>query len=157
MSGHDHLAARLLRQRWLVRAPIRLYRAGLGGLLGSRFLLLEHRGRSSGLARQAVLEVVGRPRPGRFVVVSGMGRRAQWFRNVQAEPRVLVSTGGRRHLAAIATELPPAEAEQALRIYASAHPTAEQRLRGVLEETLGEPIVPGDTLPVVALDLVPQR
>jgi hypothetical protein len=37
--------------RLAMRAPIGLYRVGLGGLLGTRFLLLEHVGRSSGPAR----------------------------------------------------------------------------------------------------------
>ncbi|MGH7735078.1 MAG: nitroreductase family deazaflavin-dependent oxidoreductase, partial [Gemmatimonadales bacterium] len=34
-------AAGLLRVRWLVRAPIGLYRARLGFLFGSRLLMLE--------------------------------------------------------------------------------------------------------------------
>ena len=33
-------AAGLLRTRWLVRGPVWLYRARLGALLGSRFLML---------------------------------------------------------------------------------------------------------------------
>lgn len=38
-------AARMLRSRRLMRAPIWLYRARLGGLLGGRLLMLEHIGR----------------------------------------------------------------------------------------------------------------
>lgn len=78
------MAARLLRARWLVRAPIWLYRGRLGIVFGSRLLMLEHTGRTSGARRYAVLEVIDRPSPGRYVVSSGFGARAQWFRNVQA-------------------------------------------------------------------------
>ena len=55
-------AAALLRVRWLVRAPIWLYRAGLGFVFGSRFLLLQHRGRRTGQVRQVMLEVVDHQR-----------------------------------------------------------------------------------------------
>ena len=89
-------AAGLLRVRWLVRAPIWLYRARLGFLLGSRLLMLEHLGRKSGTRRYVVLEVVARPRPGTYVVASGFGTRAQWFRNVRANPHVRVYAGGHR-------------------------------------------------------------
>jgi hypothetical protein len=43
--------------RFMMRAPIALYRVGLGGLLGKRFLLLEHTGRKSGLTRRTALEI----------------------------------------------------------------------------------------------------
>jgi deazaflavin-dependent oxidoreductase (nitroreductase family) len=89
-------AAGLLRVRWLARAPIGLYRARLGFLLGSRLLMLEHLGRKSGARRYAVLEVVARPRPGTYVVASGFGTRAQWFRNVRANPHVRIYAGGHR-------------------------------------------------------------
>ena len=57
--------AGLVRVRWLVRAPIWLYRARLGFLFGERLLMLEHTGRKSGLLRLAVLEIVARPAPDR--------------------------------------------------------------------------------------------
>jgi hypothetical protein len=44
-------AARLLRVRWLVRAPVWAYRARLGALFGSRLVMLEHTGRTSGRRR----------------------------------------------------------------------------------------------------------
>lgn len=89
-------ADRVVRRipRWLARAPIPLFRRGYGWLLGPR-VLLEHRGRRTGRARYAVLEVVGRE-PGALYVVSGYGRHAQWFRNVRVAPRVRVWTGALR-------------------------------------------------------------
>ena len=68
------VGARLLRTRWFVRAPIRLYRLGLGPLLGTRLVQLEHRGRTTGLPRLVVLEVVA-IEAGAPVVVSGFGER----------------------------------------------------------------------------------
>ncbi|WP_407319487.1 nitroreductase family deazaflavin-dependent oxidoreductase [Isoptericola halotolerans] len=129
-----NLASRLLRTRWLVRAPITLFRAGLGFVLGPRFLMLQHRGRLSGAARYVVLEVTDRPAPDRIVVVSGMGPTAQWYRNVLVEARVLVSTGTRRDVRALAHVLPPDEAAAVLDRYARERPGPWAALRPVLTE-----------------------
>jgi deazaflavin-dependent oxidoreductase (nitroreductase family) len=88
-------AVRLLRARWLVRAPIWLYRGRLGAVFGSRLLMLEHTGRRTGARRYAVLEIIDQPAPGSCVVISGFGIRAQWFRNVRASPQVRVYLGSR--------------------------------------------------------------
>lgn len=147
--------ARILSSRRLVRAPIRLYRARLGFLFGSRLLLLEHIGRTSGAWRQVVLEVVDRPEPRTYVVVSGFGTRAQWFRNVQANPRVRVTIGGHRPAEATARILPTAEADEALRAYATKRPRAWAKFKPVVEATLGTPITEHDTaLPIVELRLL---
>jgi len=84
------IGAGLLRVRWFVRAPIWLYRARLGVIFGHRLLMLEHVGRNTGQRRFVVLEVVDHPAPDRYVVVSGFGTRAQWFRNVEANSQVCV-------------------------------------------------------------------
>lgn len=150
------LAARLLRVRWVVRAPVALYRARLGFVLGSRLLMLEHAGRTSGARRHVVLEVVDRPRPGTYVVVSGFGERAQWLRNVRADPRVRVYAGSRRPAPATARQLSAEDAAAALAAYAARHPRAWARLKPVLESTLGARIdETGTSLPVIALDLAP--
>jgi deazaflavin-dependent oxidoreductase (nitroreductase family) len=101
--------------RWLVRAPIWLYRGGLGIVFGSRLLMLEHTGRTAGARRYAVLEVIDRPSPGRYVVSSGFGARTQWFRNVQANPHVRVYLGSRRPVPATARLLTPSQAASAPR------------------------------------------
>ncbi|HEU5265455.1 MAG TPA: nitroreductase family deazaflavin-dependent oxidoreductase [Jatrophihabitans sp.] len=152
--GRAARAASLLRTRWLVRAPIWLYRARLGMLFGSRLLLLEHVGRKTGQIRRVVLEVVDRSEPGRYVVVSGFGTRAQWFKNVLAHPDVRVQVGSRAPRPARARQLAPQEAAAALDRYAAAHPRAWAGLRPVLEETLGARIErTGSDLPMVALQL----
>lgn len=52
----DRWLARLLRTRGVVRAPVALYRMRLGWVLGPRLVMLEHRGRITGLRRFVVLE-----------------------------------------------------------------------------------------------------
>lgn len=149
------LAAALIRTRWLARAPIWLYRARLGFLLGQRLLLLRHTGRASGRQRSVVLEVVDRPAPGTVLVASALGERAQWFRNVVATPQVMVQLGSRRPAPALARVLSRADAAAAIGRYASAHPRAWSRLRPVVEDLLERPVTPDDPgFPVVALDLL---
>lgn len=154
--GTSALVARvagLLRVRRFVRTPVWLYRAGLGFLFGSRLLMLEHTGRKTGARRYVVLEVVGRPGPGTYLVVSGFGARAQWFRNVRADPRVRVWLGSRRPVAATARLLDRDQATAVLAAYAAAHPRTWARVRPVLEDTLGARIGDdGAGLPVVVFD-----
>ena len=148
------LAAKLLEQRWFARAPIWLYRARLGFLMGSRMLMLEHIGRSSGARRYAILEVVAQPAPGRYVVASGFGERSQWFRNVRANPSVRIWVGAHGPRSAVARILAPAEAQAALQQYARKHPRAWRSLRPVFESTLGVEIdETGTALPMVSLEL----
>ena len=77
--------------RWLMRFPIWLYRAHVGGLLGNRFLMLTHVGRKSGLLRQVVIEVVSHDaRADTYVVASAWGEKSDWFLNIQKTPEVNV-------------------------------------------------------------------
>jgi deazaflavin-dependent oxidoreductase (nitroreductase family) len=148
------LAARLLRTRWIVRAPVWLYRARLGFVFGSRLLMLEHTGRKTGVRRYVVLEAVDRPDPRTYIVAAGFGDRAQWLRNVRATPRVRVYAGSRRPAPAIARPLTSEETAVALTAYARRHPRAWAALRPVFENTLGARIdSDGTSLPMVALDL----
>lgn len=146
------VGARLLRVRWLVRGPIWLYRARLGAVFGDRLLMLEHVGRRSGRRRYVVLEVIDSPQPGAYVVASGFGRHAQWYRNIEADPHVRLWVRSRRPVSAEARPLAPEEATAALRRYADAHPRAWASLAPVLEQTLGARIgTEGTDLPLVAL------
>jgi deazaflavin-dependent oxidoreductase (nitroreductase family) len=147
-------AAGLLRTRWLVRGPVWLYRARLGALLGPRFLMLEHTGRKSGTRRYVVLEVVEHRSPRTYLVVSGFGDRAQWFRNIRASPKVRVYTLSRRPAPATARIFPPEEAAAALTAYSAHHPRAWASIKPVLQGTLGTPDDDVETaLPVIGLEL----
>ena len=143
------LAGFLSRPR-LARAPIMLYRRGLGRLLGNRMLMLEHRGRTSGQARYVVLEVVDRPAPDRLVVASGFGTRAQWYRNLAAEPRCRVSTGRHRELPATATLLDEADSRRILGDYQRRNPAGWERLKEAIESIVGHPV---EQIPLVELQV----
>jgi deazaflavin-dependent oxidoreductase (nitroreductase family) len=66
-----------------LHAPSLIFDAGLGWIFGHRFLRLAHAGRKSGRRYTVVLEVV-RWRAGEATVLAGLGRRAQWLRNLEA-------------------------------------------------------------------------
>ncbi|MGH3420061.1 MAG: nitroreductase family deazaflavin-dependent oxidoreductase [Streptosporangiaceae bacterium] len=146
--------ARLLRARWLVRAPIWLYRARLGFVFGTRLLMIEHTGRKTGILRYVVLEAVDHPDPSTWIVAAGFGERAQWLRNVRTNPQVRVWTGAGRPATATARPLTREQPGAALAAYAHRHPRAWAALRSVFETTLGTPIDSGGTsLPMVVFDL----
>ena len=108
--------------RLAFRLPIWLYRLRLGWLLGDRLLLLTHIGRTSGRARQAVIEVVRHDRASdTYIIVSGFGSQVDWYRNIQKTPDVVVQTGTRR-LAAVAEPLPREAAADELHDYARRYP-----------------------------------
>lgn len=143
------LAARALRTRSLVRAPIWLYRHGLGAVLGPRLVMIEHIGRKSGEARYVVLEVVDRPDRDTVIVCSGFGETAQWYRNLRVHPECRVTVGGRAR-AALADPLDRAASDEVLDRYRTAHPAAWERLRGAIESAVGHTV---DSLPMVRLRL----
>ncbi|MFU8850966.1 nitroreductase family deazaflavin-dependent oxidoreductase [Micromonospora sp. SL1-18] len=141
--------------RWLARAPIPLYRHGIGRLLTRRLMMLEHRGRRSGLPRYVVLEVVDRE-PGVLFLVSGHGPRSHWFRNLQADPRVRVWNGPDRGIPARATVLPGEETRQRLERYRQRSRRAAAALGRALDipELRGTGPLPADVaqrLPLVRL------
>ena len=76
-----------------------LYDSGKGWIIGWLILLLRHTGRKSGTEYATPLqyEKIGED----YCVGAGRGTRANWFRNVQANPNVEVSVG-RRHFKAVA-------------------------------------------------------
>ena len=78
-------------------APARLYDAGLGWLLGERFLCLTHVGRRSGHRYRTVLEVVGsKPTASEYTVIAGFGPSSDWYRNIQAKEASEVVVGRHR-------------------------------------------------------------
>jgi deazaflavin-dependent oxidoreductase (nitroreductase family) len=146
------LADKLLSSRRTARAPIAVYRAGLGFLFGSRMLMLEHTGRKTGARRYVVVEVIDHPAPDVYVVPSGFGERAQWYRNVTADPDVRITTGFRRSVPARARRLGSADAGRVLQTYTARHPRAWATLKGVIERSLGHSVSTHQTeLPMIEL------
>jgi deazaflavin-dependent oxidoreductase (nitroreductase family) len=141
--------------RWIARAPVSLFRARLGFLAGGRMVMVEHRGRRTGLSRLVVLEVVGSTESG-VDVVSGYGGAAQWYRNVLADPHVRVWIGRHAGAPALARPLPGPETRRVLEAYRGRHPRAARTLGRLLDQDdlrtgseLPEDI--GDRLPVVRI------
>jgi deazaflavin-dependent oxidoreductase (nitroreductase family) len=116
-------------QRLGYRLPIGLYRAGLGGLLGQRFVLIHHLGRNSGQWRQVVVEVAERdPVGGSVTVMSGFGTASDWYRNLLAHPGARIQLGS-HSVDVHAVPLTEGEAADVLERYARRHPLAA---RGML-------------------------
>lgn len=105
---------------FLFRVPVYVYRARLGFLFRSKFLMLVHRGRNTGRVRRAVLEVMGR-NDDEYVVMTGWGRGSQWYRNIQANPPLEVHVGLRR-FTPVARFLSDDEAAARLDAYATKSP-----------------------------------
>lgn len=123
--------------RWFMRMPITLYKIGLGGLMGGRFLLLNHVGRKSGLPRQVVLEVVKHvPATGAFTVASGFGATSDWYRNLQAAPDVTIQVG-RKRMAVTAHFLTQGEGGEVMMDYARRYPKAALALSKTLGYAVG--------------------
>ena len=70
--------------------PVQLWRLGLGPLMGKLFVLITTTGRKSGLPRHTLTEV--HHMNGRKYAPSGFGRRAQWYKNIEADPHVTIQT-----------------------------------------------------------------
>jgi deazaflavin-dependent oxidoreductase (nitroreductase family) len=120
----------LARLAW--RAPIWFYRLGLGGLLGGRFLLLNHIGRKTGKPRQAVLEVVQyNKETGGYVVASGFGEKSDWYLNVSANPEITIQVGKRR-MTARAERLGITEATEIMLDYNRRNPKLLRSLASIL-------------------------
>jgi len=118
--------------KWFAQAPKWLFRARLGFLLGSRVLLLEHTGRKSGKVFQTPLEVAHHdPEHDQYVVCSGFGSKADWYRNLQANQDVAVWLGRRRY-PATARFLPTEEAVEAMKDYEHKHPKAAAKLESYM-------------------------
>lgn len=123
-------------QRTLWRAPLFFYRMNIGWLLGKRFVLVNHVGRKSGLPRQAVLEVVDRDNPqGTLTIAAGFGKKSHWYRNLKAQPDIMIQWG-RKKMAVRADVLEPEASAAALLDYSKRHPKAILRLTKVIGYTI---------------------
>ena len=95
VTPSEHRPGPILRR--VLRTPARLYDWNAGWLLGHRFLRLTHVGRRSGRHYRTVLEVIGTgPAPEEVIVIAGLGRSADWYRNLQAHPAVEVAIARQR-------------------------------------------------------------
>ncbi|HEY0584000.1 MAG TPA: nitroreductase family deazaflavin-dependent oxidoreductase [Chloroflexota bacterium] len=81
--------------RLLLKLPALLYRGPLAELMRSRcVLLLTTRGRKTGLPRTGAVSFM--PVGERYVIFSGWGVASSWYRNIRANPEVMLTVGRRR-------------------------------------------------------------
>ena len=82
--------------KWLLKAPGWLFRIRLGFVFGDRFLLITHVGRKSGTTYHTPVEVVVHDeKAGEYIVCSGTGVNADWYRNISATPAISVQVRNR--------------------------------------------------------------
>ena len=86
-------------QRALFRAPIPLWRLGLGPVVGKIMLLVTHVGRKTGQIRRTMIEY--HARKGIKYAVAAWGKKADWYRNILANPYITIQTAeGTEHVKA---------------------------------------------------------
>ena len=80
--------------RLLKYPPLIIYGIGLGPIYGRMVLLLTTTGRKSGLQRVTPLQY--EEIDGKMTIGSARGTKADWFRNIVANPNVRVRVGSRQ-------------------------------------------------------------
>jgi deazaflavin-dependent oxidoreductase (nitroreductase family) len=121
----------------VLRAPARLYDWKVGWILGRRFLRLTHVGRRTGRQYRTMLEVVGENRDRHeVIVVAGLGRSAQWYRNLLADKATEVAIGRERFVPR-QRELDPVEAAAVLAEYERRNRYIAPLVRRVLSWLVG--------------------
>jgi deazaflavin-dependent oxidoreductase (nitroreductase family) len=93
-TGADRQPERGVRRLFL-RTPAFIYFGPIASALRWRcVLLLTTTGRTSGRPRRVTVSFL--PLDGSYVIFAGWGQRANWLRNVAAQPRVTVRVGHER-------------------------------------------------------------
>jgi deazaflavin-dependent oxidoreductase (nitroreductase family) len=114
--------------RLVLHAPRYLFKWKLGWAMGDRFVMIDHVGRTSGRPYQTVVEVVGHDESaGEYVVCSGTGPEADWYRNIGATPTTHIQVSNRQWKPTQRL-LEPDEAARRLAQYEDAHSKAAKRL-----------------------------
>lgn len=112
----------------------------LGWLAGNRFLRLTHKGQMTGFLHETVIEVVRHDKEtDTYYVVSGWGKKSDWYQNVQFFPAVTVDVCRRRFQEHVEL-IPLAKSIENIEGYAHDHPLAFSELSSLL---LGEHMKPG--------------
>ncbi|MFF0400096.1 nitroreductase family deazaflavin-dependent oxidoreductase [Streptomyces sp. NPDC005248] len=143
-------------RRRAARLPIPLFRMGLGPVFGKQLLLLHHTGRTTGLDRRVVLEVVAHdPAAGSWTVASGFGPRSDWYRNLRAEPQTLIQFGNQHHTVT-AHFLTRDDSAEIMARYGRQRPRTARRLRAFFDLAANGSDAAfraaGSAIPVVRLD-----
>ncbi len=129
--------------RRLFRSPVWQYRMGMARLLGPYVLLLTTTGRRTGRARVTALDYLPDREDDAYYVMSGWGTKADWYRNLLANPQVHVQLGTQR----FECRARPADTDTYQRLlvaYRERNPFADR----LLKRWLGTPV---DQVPLAEL------
>ena len=145
--------------RLALRLPILLYRMGLGGLLSLwPLMVLTTHGRKSGLPRFTALEF--RQHGSKIYVISGWGKRPQWYQNLLSNPQATLRIGPRRVNARASVVDDPAEAVRVLYMFRRTAPVLWDAILARMStadtidlKTLGEVF---DQFTIVRFDTMPE-
>ncbi len=113
-----------------------LYRLGLGHFIGGMILLLTTTGRKSGLPRVTPLQY--EEVDGLVYVASALGTKADWYRNILANPCVQVQVGPRRFEGMAETVTDPGRIADFLELRLKRHP----KMVGAILKSEGLPEAP---------------
>ncbi len=83
----------------LLKAPVLLWRLGLGRFTGHSLMIMTTTGRKSGLPRRTPIQF--HAQGGRKYIVTLRGPNTDWYRNMMADPRITIQTAaGSEHVRA---------------------------------------------------------
>lgn len=77
-------------RKWMFNAPLKLWRLGLGPLLGQYLLVLTHKGRNSGRIYHTMVEY--HELSGNIYIPAAFGSQTDWYKNITVHPHVTVQT-----------------------------------------------------------------
>jgi deazaflavin-dependent oxidoreductase (nitroreductase family) len=142
--------------RLLLRAPLTLYRLGLGEILNSfHIVVLTTRGRKSGLPRHTPIEY--RMHGTKVYMISAWGQRPDWVKNMLEHPFATVQAGSRTYGAKAYLVEDTAEILRALFLFRKRAPAVYDAIiaRMTDAETVDARTLPdlADQLTVVRLDV----
>ncbi len=114
------------------KMPILLWRLGLQPIVGQLFVLITETGRKSGLPRRTVTEY--HVLNGKVWVPCALGEKAQWYRNLAANPHATIQTSrGTEHVLARRIT----DDDELLAIYRDMHRSYESTFWEYYLKTLG--------------------
>jgi len=86
--------------KFFLKFPVYLHKIGLGGwerLIGAEWMLITTVGRKSGKLRDTMVDVMDYNKAtDTYYIEAAYGSRADWFRNIQANPRFEAKVGRRK-------------------------------------------------------------
>jgi deazaflavin-dependent oxidoreductase (nitroreductase family) len=77
-------------KKMMFKAPINLWRLGLGPISGKIFMLITTTGRKSGLPRRTMVEF--HKLDGRKYAPCAFGLKSDWYQNIKTDPHVTIQT-----------------------------------------------------------------